>query len=99
MAAPDIIASNPVYRVLSKPLTIWGIERRLFFLAMVMGAATFSYFSSLVGALSMFGSLLYVFRLATRIDHQILKIIMNSSRFQPQYDPLKRDHYNIQRIP
>ena len=84
---------------MSKPLTIWGIERRLFFLAMVMGGATFSYFSSLLGALLMFGSLLYLFRVATRLDHQILKIIMNSPRFRSQYDPLKRDHYNVQRIP
>jgi hypothetical protein len=35
---------HPVYKSINKPLTIWGAERRLFFLAMIMGAGTFNFF-------------------------------------------------------
>jgi type IV secretory pathway TrbD component len=31
---------NPVYRSLSRPLTILGAERKLFFFAMCIGAGT-----------------------------------------------------------
>ena len=33
---------RPVYKVLHRPLTVCGVERRLFFLALLMGAATFT---------------------------------------------------------
>ena len=43
-----------VYRSINKPLTIWGVERRLFFLALLMGGATFNFFGSLIGGIFMF---------------------------------------------
>jgi hypothetical protein len=33
---------NPVFRALNTPLTLLGVERRLFFFALVMGAAVFN---------------------------------------------------------
>src|SRR3954452_24017047 len=90
--------SNPVYKSINKPLTVWGVERRLFFVAMIMGSATFICFSSLLGAVLMFFLLYMCVRHATRTDPQILRILMNSSRFKPQYDPLKRDFYPVERI-
>ncbi|PYY13637.1 MAG: hypothetical protein DMG60_21515 [Acidobacteria bacterium] len=48
---------NPVYKALNKPLTILGAERKLFFVALIMGAATFNLFGSLLGGLLIFGSL------------------------------------------
>ena len=39
------------------PLTVWGVERRLFFLALLMGAATFNLFYSFLAGLLMFGGL------------------------------------------
>ena len=33
---------NPVYRALNTPLTLLGAERKLFFFALVMGAAVFN---------------------------------------------------------
>jgi type IV secretory pathway TrbD component len=81
---------HPVYRSINKPLTIWGAERRLFFLAAVMGAASFNFFGSLLGGLLMFGALFLSARWATRTDPQILRIILNSARFKSQYDPAKR---------
>jgi type IV secretory pathway VirB3-like protein len=89
---------NPVYKSINKALTVMGVERRLFFVAMVMGAATFTCFSSLLAAVLMFAVLYLAARQATKIDDQILKILLNSSTFKPQYDPLKRTHYQIQRV-
>jgi hypothetical protein len=39
---PDRPMYRPVYKALHRPLTIWGVERRQFFLAMLLGAATFT---------------------------------------------------------
>ena len=90
---------NPVYKSINKPLTVWGVERRLFFLAMIMGSATFTCFSSLLGAVLMFFVLYMLARYATRTDPQILRILMNSTKFRPQYDPLKRDLYRLEHVP
>jgi type IV secretory pathway TrbD component len=81
---------HPVYRSLNKPLTIWGAERRLFFLAAVMGAAVFNFFGSLAGGLLMFVALFLAARWATAMDAQVLRVLLNSSRFRCQYDPAKR---------
>ena len=89
---------NPVYKSINKPLAVWGAERRLFFLAMVMGAATFTCFSSLLGAILMFFALYLCARHATSTDAQVLRILMNSSKFRSQYDPLKRDVYSLEHI-
>ena len=92
------ITSNPVYKSINRPLTVWGVERRLFFVAMIMGAATFTCFSSLVGAVLMFGVLYFCARHASKTDQQILRILLNSQKFRPQYDPLKREHYRVERL-
>ena len=90
--------SNPVYKSINKPLTVWGVERRLFFVAMVMGAATFTCFSTLLGAVLMFGVLFFCARHASKTDQQILRILLNSQKFKPQYDPVKREHYRVERL-
>lgn len=81
---------HPVYRSLNRPLTIWGVERRLFFLAALMGAATFNFFGSLAGGLLMFIGLFVAARSVTRRDPQLLRILLNSARFKAHYDPAKR---------
>lgn len=81
---------HPVYRCMNKPLTIWSVERNLFFLALVIGAATFNFFGSLLGGLAMFGTLYFFASWATATDPQILRILLNSSTFRCQYDPAKR---------
>src|SRR2546425_810719 len=84
---------HPVYRSINKPLTIWGVERRLFFLALFIGAATFNFFGSLLTSVVMFVSLYLFCRWATRTDPQILRILLNSSKFKRQYDPGKRHEF------
>ena len=76
---------------MNKPLTIWGAERRLFFLAAVMGAATFNFFGSLLGGLLMFGGSFW-WRAGPRSPtQQILRILLNSAKFRAHYDPAKCD--------
>jgi type IV secretory pathway TrbD component len=81
---------HPVYRSMNKPLTIWGAERRLFFLALILGGATFNFFGSLLGGLLMFASLYLFARWATVSDPQMLRILLNSSGFRVRYDPAQR---------
>src|SRR5437762_2719629 len=87
-----------VYRSINRPLTIWGVERRLFFLALVTGGATFNFFGSLMGGLIMFGALYLLARWATASDPQLLRILLNSSKFKTRYDPAKHEVFDIWRI-
>jgi type IV secretory pathway TrbD component len=80
---------NPVYRSINKPLTIWGAERRFFFVAALMGAGTFNFFGSLLAAALIFCCLFICARWATVYDPQILRILLNSAKFRCQYDPAK----------
>ena len=80
---------NLVHRSLSRPLTILGAERKLFFFAMCVGAGTFNLLGSLVGGLLMFLLLYLVARWATKTDPQILKLLLASAKSRTQYDPAK----------
>lgn len=88
---PNEPRPHPVYKSINKPLTIWGVERRLFFLALIMGGATFNLFGSLLSGLAMFVALYLPARWTTRTDPQILRILLNSARLRTQYDSAKRD--------
>ena len=59
---PDRPTYRPVYKALHRPLTIWGVDRRLFFLSLLLGAATFNLFYSFAAGLLMFFGL-YAFAL------------------------------------
>ena len=89
---------HPVYKALNKPLTIAGAERHLFFLALVIGGGTFNFFGSLLGGIGMFVVLYLLARWATATDPQILRILLNSSKFKAQYDPAKREPFVLERI-
>ena len=80
---------NPVQRSLSRPLTILGAERRLFFFAMCLGAATFNLLGSLAGGLLIFLLLYFVARWATATDPQILRLLLQAAKMRRQYDPAK----------
>ena len=81
--------TNAVHRSLNKPLTILGVERRLFFSSMVIAAATFNFFGSLLGGLLMFVALFLSARFITAKDPQLLRILLNASKFKSRYDPAK----------
>jgi len=89
---------HPVYRSLNKTLTILGVERRLFFLTLVIGAAAFNFFGSLSTGLFMFSALYAGARWAAATDAEILRILLNSARFRSEYDPGKFEPLSVVRI-
>jgi type IV secretory pathway TrbD component len=80
---------NPTHRSLSRPLTILGAERKLFFFAMCLGAATFNLLGSLLGGFFIFLLLYSAARWATLTDPQILKLLFHAAKFRREYDPAK----------
>lgn len=85
----EIRRINKVHRSLSRPLTILGAERKLFFFAMCLGAATFNLLGSLLGGVLMFLLLYFVGRWATQTDPQILRLVLSATRLRREYDPMK----------
>jgi type IV secretory pathway TrbD component len=86
---PDTRRINVVHRSLSRPLTILGAERKLFFFSMCLGAATFNLLGSLLGGLLVFTLLYFVARWATATDPQILRFLLSAAKLRSQYDPAK----------
>jgi type IV secretory pathway TrbD component len=93
----DVRRINRVHRSLSRPLTILGAERRLFFFAMCLGAATFNLLNSLFGGLLMFLLLYVLARWATQTDPQILRFLLAAARLRQEYDPMKFSPIRVQR--
>ena len=92
----DRPAYRPVYKALHRPLTVCGVDRRLFFLALTMGAATFNLFYSFAAGLLMFVGL-YVFALwSTKRDPQMLRILLSSSKFKRRYDAAKHECFVLE---
>ena len=89
---------NRVHRSLSRPLTILGAERKLFFFAMCLGAATFNLLSSLLGGILMFLLLYFAARWATQTDPQILRFLLTAAKLRSQYDPAKFGPVSVRRI-
>src|ERR1700693_6374735 len=88
---------QPVYSSINKPLTIGGADRRLFFVALVVGGATFTLFGSLLTGLVMFLALYLVARWVTERDPQLLRIVLRSATARPRYDPGKFAYITIDR--
>ena len=95
---PDTRRINTVHRSLSRPLTILGAERKLFFFAMCVGAGTFNLLDSLLGGVLMFVLLYMVARWATNTDPQILRFLLTAPKLRTQYDPAKLNPISIQRM-
>jgi type IV secretory pathway TrbD component len=95
---------RPVYASINRPLTIGGADRRLFFVALVLGGATFTLFGSLLSGILMFLALFLASRTVTTRDPQLLRIVLRAGAARPHYDPAKltcvtvvRDHHRTAR--
>jgi len=90
---------HPVHKALHRCLTIGGVDRRLFFLSLLLGAATFNLFYSFLAGLLM-ASGLYGFALwATAHDPEMLRILLASSKMRRRYDPGKHDRVDLEVAP
>lgn len=81
--------TNRVYKVMNRPLTILGAERRLFFVALLAGAGIFNLVHSIAGGVLLFVVGLIAAQRATKFDPEILRILLNSAMFKARYDPMK----------
>lgn len=87
---------RPVFKALHRPLTVCGVDRRLFFLALLMGAAAFNLFYSFLAGLLMFAGLYGFAFWATRHDPQMLRILLSSSRLKARYDAAKHTPVDLE---
>ena len=81
--------TNPAFKTMNRPLTILGAERRLFFVALISGAAIFTLMHSLLGGIGLFVVSYIAARRATKYDIEILRVLLNSSKFRRRYDPMQ----------
>ena len=77
------------HKAIHRPLTIFGVDRRLFFLAMLLGAATFNLFYSFLAGLLMFVAFYAFAWWATLRDPDLLRILLSSSRARRRFDPAR----------
>ena len=91
MSTTNLPSYRPVYRSLHRPLTIAGVDRRLFFLALLAGAATFNLFYSFVAGCLLAGLIYVVAWVSTARDPQMLQILLRSGRSRARYDAAKHD--------
>src|SRR4051812_49669952 len=90
IAMTNLPAFRPVFRSIHRPLTIGGVDRRVFFLALLVGAATFNLFYSFVAGSLLFGAIYsFAWGCAAR-DPQMLQILLRSSQTRRRYDAAKR---------
>jgi type IV secretory pathway TrbD component len=81
---------SQVFKSLNRPLTILGAERRLFFVSLVTSGAIFSLMHSLLGGMLVFAVGLVAAQRLTRYDVELLRVLLNSTKFRTRYDPMKR---------
>jgi type IV secretory pathway TrbD component len=86
---------NKVFKAMNRPLTVLGAERRLFFVALIAGGSIFSLLHALIGGIGLFIVGVIIARIATKHDVEILRILLNSTKFRKRYDPMKRDPLEI----
>ena len=86
MDTPNLPEYRPVYRGLHRPLTVWGVDRRLFFLALLVGAAAFNLFYSLLAGCLLFVALYAFAWWSTTRDPQMLQILLRSGGLRRRYD-------------
>jgi type IV secretory pathway TrbD component len=88
---------QPVYASVNRPLTIGGADRRLFFVAVVLGGGTFTFFGSLLAGLVMFLTLYLAARAITHRDPQLIRIVLRGETARRRYDSGKLAYLTVRR--
>jgi type IV secretory pathway TrbD component len=89
---------RPVHRSLHRPLTVCGVDRRLFFLALLVGAATFNLFYSFLAGCLLFAVLYGLALWSTATDPQLLLILLRSGQTRRRYDSAKHEPVDVQMV-
>ena len=95
MTSANVPEYRQVYRSLHRPLTVCGVDRRLFFLALLVGAAAFNPFYSFMAGCLLFVALYAFAWVSTTRDPQMLQILLRSGRGRGRYDAAKHDRVEI----
>lgn len=95
LKTPKAPTLRVTHKALHRTLTIFGVDRRLFFLAMLLGAATFNLFYSFLSGLLMFVSFYGFAWWATQRDPEMLKILLSSSRARRRFDPAIHNVFTV----
>ena len=77
------------YAALNRPLTVLGVERRLFLLGATLAVAVWNATASLVAGGLVFAGCYGAGRLAGRRDPAMLAVLRNAARYPARYDPGK----------
>jgi type IV secretory pathway TrbD component len=95
MTSINVPEYRPVYRSLHRPLTVCGVDRRLFFLALMVGAAAFNLFYSFLAGCLLFAAVYAFAWVSTTRDPQMLQILLRSAQARERYDAAKHDRVDI----
>jgi type IV secretory pathway TrbD component len=96
MAAQSSVTYRPVYKALHRPLTVCGVDRRLFFLALLVGVVAFNLFYSFAAGCVLFAALYGCARWSTVHDPQLLPILFRSSGNRRRYDAGKHAAFRVE---
>ena len=95
MSAANTPEFRPVYRSLHRPLTVCGVDRRLFFLALLVGAGTFNLFYSFSAGCLVFAVIYAGGWVSISRDPQMLQILLRSGESRTQYDAAKHERFDM----
>ena len=87
--------THAVYKALHRPLTVCGVDRRLFFLALLVGVATFNLFYSFPAGLGLFATLYAAAWAATGHDPQLLRVLLRAGRLPVRYDGMAHGFFTM----
>lgn len=79
-----------MYRAVNKPMTVGGVERRMFGIVMIASLLVLIAFGMTAAGL-LFSLLFFAARVATKEDPRLPQIVIGARRFRVWYDPVKRD--------
>jgi len=99
MSLPDTTVPEfrTVYKALHRPLTLCGVDRRLFFLALLVGVAAFNLFYSFLAGCLLFVPLYLGARWSTSHDPQLLQILLRAGQSRRRYDAAKHRPFVVER--
>ena len=87
---------RPVYKALHRPLTLCGVDRRLFFLALLVGVAAFNLFYSFLAGCLLFLALYLCAWWSTAHDPQLLQILLRAGQSHRRYDAAKHAPFLVE---
>ena len=84
-----------VYKALHRPLTLCGVDRRLFFLALLAGVIAFNLFYSFLAGCLLSAALFVCARWSTVHDPQFLQVLLRAGQERRRYDAAKHAPFTI----